>query len=162
MSPEVVSRVQELEQICRAREWTVAVAESCTGGLLSSWICAQPGVSSFYRGGVVSYAREVKNAILHVPNSLIAVHGEVSLPVAKAMAIGVREALASTWAVSVTGVAGPSGGTADKPVGFVCFAAVGPGFVGATQQTFAAGGGRQDIQRQAALFAFDFMLNAMR
>jgi PncC family amidohydrolase len=78
------------------------------------------------------------------------------------MAQGARAALGSDWAVSITGVAGPSGGTSEKPVGFVCFAAIGPGFEKAVSKQFEAGGGRQDIQRQAALFAFDFLLNAMR
>jgi PncC family amidohydrolase len=154
--------IQELESLCKQRGWTVGVAESCTGGLLSSWICAAPGVSSFYKGAVVSYARSVKTNILNVPRPLIQTHGEVSVTVAKAMAAGAREALGSDCAVSITGVAGPSGGTVEKPVGFVCFAAVGPGFERVVSKQFEAGGGRQDIQRQAALFAFDFLLNAMR
>ncbi len=162
MTPEVAKRVEELAKICALRGWTIGLAESCTGGLLSSWICAYPGVSAFYRGGVVSYASEVKSDILAVPNSLLRTHGEVSLPVAKAMALGAREALSATWTVSITGVAGPSGGMAQKPVGFVCFGVVGPGFEEAFQQTFPASGGRQDIQRQAALFAFDLLLNGMR
>lgn len=152
----------KMESLCKQRGWTIGLAESCTGGLLSSMICAQPGVSSFFKGGVTSYARDVKARILNVPERLIKSHGEVSLAVAKAMAEGARDALGSTWAVSITGVAGPTGGTSDKPVGFVCFAAVGPGFEKAVSKQFEAGGGRQDIQRQAALFAFDFLLNAMR
>src|SRR6185312_342462 len=104
----------------------------------------------------------VKAKILNVPKPLMQTHGEVSLAVAKAMAEGAREALGCTWSVSITGVAGPTGGTADKPVGFVCFAAVGPGFEKAVSKQFEARGGRQDIQRQAAIFAFDFLLNAMR
>ncbi len=162
MTPEVVERVAELEKICRARGWTVGLAESCTGGLLSSWIASQPGVSSFYNGSVVSYARAVKENVLGIPRSLLQTHGEVSPVVAKAMASGARKALACTWSVSVTGVAGPNGGSVEKPVGFVCFAAVGPAFEIASSKQFAARGGRQDIQRQAALFAFDFLLSAMR
>jgi PncC family amidohydrolase len=119
-------------------------------------------VSSFYVGGIVSYARSVKSAVLGVPESTLKTHGEVSLPVAKAMALGARQVLACTWSVSVTGVAGPSGGTAAKPVGFVCFAVVGPGFESVVHKQFSDHGGRQDIQRQAALFAFDFLLNTMQ
>lgn len=170
MTPEVVQRVEELERVCRTRTWTVGLAESCTGGLLSSWICSQPGVSSFFQGSVVSYARSVKEGVLGVPAPLIRTHGEVSVPVAKAMAAGVRERLVCDWSVSITGIAGPGGGSAEKPVGFVCFAVVGPGFEKADQKRFSAMGGatgadatsREDIQRQAALFAFDLLLNAMR
>ena len=162
MTPEVVKRVKELEQLCRTRGWTVSVAESCTGGLFSSWICSQPGVSSFFIGSVVSYARSVKEKFLRVGQPLIKTHGEVSIPVAKAMAAGLRDELGCDWSLSITGIAGPSGGSPDKPVGFVCFAVVGPGFESSTHQQFGASEGREDIQRQAALFAFDLLLNAMR
>jgi PncC family amidohydrolase len=157
-----IEKIREMESLCKQRCWTVGLAESCTGGLLSAAICAHPGVSSFFVGSVVSYARAVKAKILNVPKPLMQTHGEVSFTVAKAMAQGACRALGSTWAVSITGVAGPSGGTPDKPVGFVCFAAVGPGFEKTTSKQFDARKGREDIQRQAALFAFDFLLNAMR
>lgn len=159
---ELEARLGELDRLCALRFQRVAVAESCTGGLLSSWICAWPGASRFYQGAVVSYARSVKENVLGVPQSLIRTHGEVSLPVARAMAAGARSRLDADWAVSITGIAGPSGGTPEKPVGAVCFALVGPGVERVVQKVFPAGGGRQDIQRQAALFAFDFLLSAMR
>ncbi|MGE4131953.1 MAG: CinA family protein [Bdellovibrionales bacterium] len=162
MTPEVDKRILELGKLCRARGWHVGLAESCTGGLLSSWLTTQAGVSNFYNGAVVSYARSVKESVLQVPKSLLLVHGEVSLPVALHMARGARRALSCDWAVGITGVAGPSGGSADKPVGFVCFGVVGPGFESSCHKQFGAHAGRQDIQRQAALFAFDFLLNAMR
>jgi PncC family amidohydrolase len=162
MTEDIRGRIQELEALCRLRRHSVGLAESCTGGLLSSWICAEPGVSSFFLGSVVSYARSVKRDILKVPEPLLMTHGEVSVPVALAMAKGARQALGCSWAVSLTGVAGPSGGRPDRPVGFVCFAAVGPGFERAIHHQFSAERGREDIQRQAALFAFDFLLNAIR
>lgn len=162
MTPEVVERIKNLEKICRDRGWTLGLAESCTGGLLSSWITSQAGVSSFFTGCVVSYARKVKEQILGVPTPLIKTHGEVSIPVAMAMAKGVRDKFGCEWSLSITGIAGPGGGSTDKPVGFVCFAVVGPGFENSTHKRFPAEGGREDIQRQAALFAFDLILNAMR
>ncbi len=162
MTPEVVDRVQVLARICQANDWTVGVAESCTGGLLSTWICSQPGVSSFFLGGVVSYGRDVKISLLDVPPHVLSAHGEVSLPTAKAMASGLKKRIGCDWSVSITGIAGPTGGTADKPVGFVCFGVAGPGFELSVHQQFNTLGGREDIQRQAALFAFDFLLNAMR
>lgn len=162
MTNQVERQIAELQSICAQRGWTVGLAESCTGGLLASWICAEPGVSSFFNGCVVSYARMVKENLLNIPKSLLQTHGEVSLAVAKAMASGARTALNCTWSVSITGVAGPSGGSLEKPVGFVCFAVSGPGFEKAVYKQFEAQGGRQDIQRQSANFAFDFLLSAMR
>lgn len=158
---EITDRVKALTEICARTSWTVGLAESCTGGLLASWISAEPGVSAFFQGGVVSYARAVKQNSLGVPSALISAHGQVSLPVALSMARGAKRELEADWGLSITGVAGPSGGTPEKPVGYVCFAVSGPAFERAIQRQFDARGGRQDIQRQAALFAFDFLLNAM-
>jgi PncC family amidohydrolase len=162
MVNDMEGRVRSLEELCRIRDVTVGLAESCTGGLLSSWICSYPGVSRFFKGAVISYAREVKASVLGVPVPWMQTHGEVSLPVARAMASGARRHLGCDWAVSITGVAGPGGGSPDKPVGTVCFAVSGPGLEEAVTKRFPTGGGRQDIQRQAALFAFDLLLNAMR
>lgn len=161
MNTEIDSRIRRLESICRARGLKVGFAESCTGGLLASWVCAYPGASNFFIGAVVSYARSVKAGVLGVPEHLMLTHGEVSLPVAKAMAQGTRTHLDCDWAVSITGIAGPGGGTPEKPVGTVCFAVSGPGLEEAVNKQFPASGGRQDIQRQAALFAFDLLLNKM-
>lgn len=158
---DVVTRVQEMAKICEARHWKVGFAESCTGGLLASWVSSQPGVSSFFSGAVVSYARNVKAEVLGVPSHLLAAHGEVSLPVARAMAHGARQKLQVDWSVAITGIAGPTGGSADKPVGFVCFAVSGPGFEKAEHRLFDSQP-RQDVQRQAAFFAFDLLLSAMR
>jgi PncC family amidohydrolase len=143
------------------RGMTLGFAESCTGGLASALLASQPGVSSFFLGSVVSYARSVKSDVLGVPASLLAVHGEVSEPVARAMARGARQNLKVDWAVAITGIAGPNGGTADKPVGLVHFAVCGPGFEVAERRLFGSQS-REDIQRQAALFAFDLLLSAVR
>ncbi|WP_240910966.1 competence/damage-inducible protein A [Paludisphaera soli] len=98
---------------------TLATAESCTGGLVAHLITAIPGVSAHYLGGVVSYANEAKTAMLGVPPELIREHGAVGAEVAAAMAQGARERFDSDLAISTTGVAGPDGGTAEKPVGLV-------------------------------------------
>jgi nicotinamide-nucleotide amidase len=98
---------------------TLATAESCTGGLIAHWITAIAGVSPYYVGGVVSYANHAKTELVGVPAHLIESHGAVSPEVAAAMAEGVRNRLGSTLGLSTTGVAGPGGGTADKPVGLV-------------------------------------------
>lgn len=153
--------IAKLADLCRARGLTIGLAESCTSGLLASWIGAYPGASAFFSGGVVSYSRAVKINVLGVPRSLIQNQGEVSLTVARAMAQGAREALGCTWSVAITGIAGPGGGSLEKPVGTVCFSVVGPGFESTVQHKFAANSGRQEIQRQAALFAFDLLISAI-
>ncbi len=98
---------------------TLATAESCTGGLIAHLVTAIPGISSYYLGGAVTYSNESKTVILGVPADLIATHGAVSPEVAAAMAEGVRTRLGATIGISTTGVAGPGGGTPEKPVGLV-------------------------------------------
>ncbi len=158
----VTERLGELAELFRRQGWTLALAESCTGGLLSNWVVNFAGVSQFYQGAVVSYARQVKVEVLGVPQSLILALGEVSEPVALRMAKGAAEKLKADWAVAITGVAGPSGGTPEKPVGHVCFAVVGPGFELSRTERFPSSLKRHEIQSRAALFAFDLLVSAVR
>jgi len=102
-----------------ARKQTLALAESCTGGLLAHRITNVPGSSAYLLAGVVSYSNESKSALLGVPDDLLRAHGAVSAPVAEAMAAGARRVANATVAVSTTGIAGPTGGTPEKPVGLV-------------------------------------------
>jgi nicotinamide-nucleotide amidase len=110
----------------RSRRATVAVAESCTGGLLGARLSARPGSSEYFCGGVISYSNEVKMELLGVAPGMLAQYGAVSGEVAGAMAEGVRVATGADYALSVTGVAGPDGGTPEKPVGLVYTACAGP------------------------------------
>ena len=110
-----------------AHEWTVAFAESCTGGLVAAKMIEPAGASDYVRGGVVAYDNSVKVSALGVPAGLIERHGAVSSEVAAAMARGAADRLGADCAVSVTGVAGPGGGSEEKPVGTVWFGAVAPG-----------------------------------
>jgi nicotinamide-nucleotide amidase len=103
------------------RSWTVALAESCTAGGAAALLTEVPGSSAWFRGGVVAYANDVKTALLGVPEALLAAHGAVGEECARAMAEGVRRAVGTDVGVSITGVAGPDGGTAERPVGTVCF-----------------------------------------
>ena len=104
-------------RVLRERRLTVATAESCTGGLIGHRITEAPGSSDYYVGSIVAYSNEVKMAMLDVSRDTLAQHGAVSRAVAREMARGARAALAVDLALSVTGIAGPSGGTAEKPVG---------------------------------------------
>jgi len=109
-------------ELCRQRGLTIATAESCTGGLMAERLTAVPGASDVFVGGVVSYANSVKAGMLGVPEEVIAEHGAVSEEVVRAMAAGARARMKSSIGVGITGIAGPSGGTAEKPVGHVWIA----------------------------------------
>jgi nicotinamide-nucleotide amidase len=109
-------------ELLTARGATVAVAESCTGGLIGHRLTDVPGSSAYVLGGIVAYSNAVKQAQLGVPAETLAQHGAVSRETAEAMARGVRRALGAGVGLATTGIAGPSGGTAEKPVGTVCIA----------------------------------------
>jgi nicotinamide-nucleotide amidase len=113
-------------ELLRRRGETLAVAESCTGGGLGAALAAVPGASDVFRGGVIAYANAVKQELLGVPAALLDSHGAVSDPVALAMAEGARRVTGASWAIAVTGIAGPGGGTVEKPVGLVHIAVAGP------------------------------------
>ncbi len=127
----------------------LATAESCTGGLVAARLTAVPGSSDVVAGGIVSYSNEVKIDQLDVPAALIEEHGAVSAEVAEAMARGARRRLGVDVAISVTGVAGPGGGTEDKPVGLVYFYVETPDSGRGSQFSFP--GDRDSIRRRAVV-----------
>ncbi len=134
---------------------TLAVAESCTGGLISSKITRVSGSSTYYLGGVTSYANSVKEKLLHVPAKILHQYGAVSSQVAEAMAKGIKQETGADIAISVTGIAGPEGGTPDKPIGTVFI-----GFLGDDQKKtfrFQFDGNRQQIQDMTAQTALDLI-----
>ena len=137
--------------LCRARGLTLATAESCTGGLVAERLTRVPGASDVFRGGVVAYSNDLKNALLGVPRDLLARHGAVSREVAEAMADGAQQDLNADVAVSVTGIAGPGGATADKPVGRVYVSAVTRDAADTVEFDFW--GDRDAIRRRAAVTA---------
>ncbi|HPI97830.1 MAG TPA: CinA family protein, partial [Synergistales bacterium] len=128
---------------------TFSFAESCTGGLIGASLTDIAGVSSVFKGSVVSYSNESKIAILNVPGEVISVHGAVSEECALAMARGARERFDSDYSLSVTGIAGPDGGSLDKPVGTVWTGVCGPGKCRAEEFLFS---GTREMIRKRALF----------
>jgi len=142
---------QHVLDLCRERGWTLATAESCTGGLVAGRVTSVPGASDVFLGGIVSYANEVKELELGVPREVLEAHGAVSPETAEAMAHGVRERLGADVGVSVTGVAGPGGGTPEKPVGLVYIHAETPGGGRGLELSFP--GDRESIRRRSAVVA---------
>ncbi|MFI5310028.1 MAG: competence/damage-inducible protein A [Gemmatimonadales bacterium] len=138
----------------------LAVAESCTGGLLGARLTAIPGSSDVMLGGVISYANAVKESHLDVRPETLAAHGAVSEETAREMATGVRDRLGADVGVSITGVAGPDGGTPDKPVGTVCFATNVRGAVRSSRSTLI--GDRDEIRRRSTQVALNLVRRALR
>jgi PncC family amidohydrolase len=135
-------------ELLRARGWRLALAESCTGGLVSHWITNVPGSSDYYQGGVTAYANEAKARLLGVRWETMNAHGAVSRECVLEMAAGVQEALSAEIGLSVSGIAGPGGGTAEKPVGLVWFGLSAPGYEQAWR--FHFDGDRVAVKEQAA------------
>ncbi|HMP73626.1 MAG TPA: CinA family nicotinamide mononucleotide deamidase-related protein [Kiritimatiellia bacterium] len=135
---------------------TVAVAESCTGGGLGGLLTSVPGASAVFRGGVIAYANEVKSRLLGVAEDVLVDHGAVSEPVARSMAEGARDRLGADYGISITGVAGPDGGTETKPVGLVFIGVAGPS---ATEVLRLQAGGDREVIR---LWAIQSALNGLR
>ncbi|MCG6950290.1 MAG: CinA family nicotinamide mononucleotide deamidase-related protein [Acidobacteria bacterium] len=142
--PDVV--LMQLESL----RHTLAVAESCTGGLMSAHLTNVPGASESFLGGVVSYSNDAKENLIDVPHEMLVEHGAVSEEVARAMAMGVRGRFVSDWGVGITGIAGPTGGTEEKPVGLVHWAVAGPNGVTARHRVFM---GNRSIVREWSLNA---------
>jgi nicotinamide-nucleotide amidase len=138
-------------ELCTARGWTLATAESCTGGLVAARLTSVPGSSAVVMGGVVAYANGVKERELGVPAALLQSYGAVSAEVAEAMARGARERLGVDVAVSVTGIAGPDGGTPEKPVGLVYLHAETPD--GGRGREFSFPGDRASIRARSVVGA---------
>jgi len=148
--------VQELLlDLCRERGLTLAAAESCTGGMIAQRLTSVPGSSEVFLGAVVAYADEVKSRELDVPAELLERHGAVSAETAAAMAAGARTRLGADVAVAVTGIAGPGGGSDEKPVGLVYLHAEGPD--GARTADFVFPGDRESIRRRATLTALHLL-----
>jgi nicotinamide-nucleotide amidase len=142
-------------QLLRERKATVALAESCTGGLIASRLTDIAGSSDYFERGIVSYSLAAKKEILSVQEALLREFGTVSLPVARAMADGVRRLSRTTFGLATTGVAGPTGGTPERPVGLVCIALSWDG--GEVSREYRFLGGRDLIKYRAAQMALEML-----
>jgi nicotinamide-nucleotide amidase len=146
---------QVVGDLLRRRSWRIATAESCTGGLVSSRLTDVAGSSDYVESGVVAYSNRAKTELLGVPEEAIRAHGAVSEPVGEAMAAGMRERARVEVAVGITGIAGPGGGSAEKPVGTVVVAVASP--MGMRVGRFMFPGGREQVKFQASQAALNMV-----
>lgn len=159
MGPDLTDTLNALAQRLRERGWMMATAESCTGGLIAGACTDLSGSSDWFERGLVSYSNLAKTELLGVPAALIATHGAVSEPVARAMALGAVERSAARCAVAVTGIAGPTGGSPEKPVGTVWFGWCTPGGVFTERQRFD--GDRAAVRRATVAHALAGLLQRL-
>jgi nicotinamide-nucleotide amidase len=143
-------------ELLRDRRLTIAAAESCTGGLLLSRLTDVPGSSAYVLGGAVTYSNELKGSLADVPAPLVAAYGAVSEPVAVALAEGILARTGAALALGITGIAGPGGGTPEKPVGTVAIALAGRD-LSTRVRTFSFIGGRPQVKFQATQAALDMV-----
>src|SRR5262245_17157495 len=159
---DLVAKAREVIEYNRKAGRRIAVAESCTGGLVSAALTEIPGSSEVFEAGYVTYSNAAKISELNVALDVVETFGAVSVATAWAMAQGALEASGADVAVAITGIAGPDGGTEQKPVGTVVFARAerqaGPDNILADQKLFDASEGRSGIRRQAALCALELLL----
>lgn len=156
MSNNFYTLCKKLGQLCIKRSMRIALAESCTGGMLSALITDVTGSSQWFNGSAVVYSNPAKSNLLGVDDLVIKNHGAVSEVVAKAMAQGAQHAFHANIALSITGVAGPLGGTVEKPVGMVCFALADKDSVESKTMHFTSG--RHAIRQNATLFALEWLV----
>lgn len=157
--------IGQLAQTLKGRGLFMCTAESCTGGLIAAACTSRAGSSEWFKGGIVSYSNEMKERVLGVPPEVLAEHGAVSIPVVRAMAEGALAACGADCSVAVSGIAGPGGGSAEKPVGTVCIAAAVQGRTGEEaarrSEVFLFTGGRAAVREAAAEQALKMLLDLL-
>ena len=158
-SLEIKQLAMELHDLCLKRGYRIGTAESCTGGMIAGAITAVPGSSEYFLGGIVSYASSVKMSVLGVPGEILNINSSVSSECAEAMALGAARVLNVNCAVSVTGIAGPGGGTDETPVGTVWFGLSVNGRTHTEKRLFD--GDRDEVRRQTVLHALRLVIKAM-
>jgi nicotinamide-nucleotide amidase len=153
---ELEALALKLGRALHVRGWRLAVAESCTGGWVAKALTDVAGSSQWFEGGVVSYSNAAKTELLGVPVAVLAAHGAVAEETVRAMADGARRRFGADLAVAVSGIAGPAGGTPDKPVGTVHFAWAAPSGLTAAHRVFA--GNRESVRRQSVALALERLI----
>ena len=156
----IAQRARDLIAGLTERKQTVSTAESCTGGLIAGALTSVPGSSEAVYGGFVSYANAAKQMMLTVQTETLLAHGAVSEETAREMAWGAHRMTGTTYAIAVTGIAGPDGGTAEKPVGLVWFGLAGPKGIVAERQLFGDIG-RDAVREATVLHALDMLAAAL-
>lgn len=152
----MTQRANQLVKLLQSNQQTISVAESCTGGLLGGLVTSVAGASEVFHQGYITYSNDAKMRLLGVPAELLGTHGAVSAQVAGAMASGALAKAGADVALAITGIAGPGGGSAQKPVGLVFIACAAAGNVRTERHVFA--GDRQEVRLQACAAAVEMAL----
>lgn len=160
MEPTLIELAREVGVELQRRGWRLSTAESCTGGLIGHLLTEIPGSSAYYQGGVIAYANDVKQGVLGVSAETLGADGAVSRACALQMAAGVRRILGTDVAIATTGIAGPGGGTAEKPVGLVYIAIEAPDGAWCERRVF--GMDRSLNKQQTAVDALERLLDLVR
>lgn len=157
---DIRRKAELIDRTLSNRHQMIVTAESCTGGLIAGALTDVPGSSDAVHGGFVTYANGAKSAMIGVPEELIREHGAVSEPVARAMAEGALKVSGATYAIAVTGIAGPGGGTEGKPVGLVHFACASEDGTVAREERFGDIG-RQQVREATVKAALDLVIECL-
>ena len=159
MTSELLTVLNDVHARLIAEQQTVSVAESCTGGLLGAALTERPGSSAYFLGGIQAYANSVKEQLLGVSHETLFSFGAVSEEVASEMALGVQRLTGSDWALSTTGIAGPDGGSEDKPVGTVWVSVADS--AGVHSQKLLLDGDRSNVRNHTVLEALSMLLERL-
>jgi len=160
MNKEIYRLANTVIELAKSKKVSVGTAESCTGGWIGQALTSVPGSSSVFMGGLATYSNDVKMNVLGIPSDIINFYGAVSEPVANAMAMQGRDLLGVDIAVSVTGIAGPGGGSDEKPVGLVYFGLA----TGARPKTYTKNFGaigRENVRAQSVIYALELIHSAL-
>ena len=157
--PALYKEAQALGRLLLSKRLTLSTAESCTAGMIGAALTAVPGSSAWFRGGIIAYDNSIKISLLCVPEAMLNKHGAVSAEVVSAMAESAAEKLNTDCAISVSGIAGPNGGTEDKPVGLVFIGVYFRGKVEVFRNVFS--GGREQVREQAAGKSIECLINVL-
>ena len=160
MNEEIISAAERLVRSLAEEQKTIATAESCTGGMIGQSLTSVPGASRVYGFGFITYANEAKERLLGVEHETLLSHGAVSPETAREMAQGARRVSGADIAVAVTGIAGPGGGTPEKPVGLV-YVGISSGH-GTRAVRLGLGGSRDEIRRRTVLCALDLVMEELK